>query len=140
MSTIVDGQAGITFPDSSNQQTVGYTGGGIYFTASNNISYSISSDARLKTNVTVITNGLDIITRLNPVRFTWVTDGSQGEGFLANELQSIIPIAVNGEPNALDSDGKPLYQVADYSKMIPHLVAAIRELKAEFDAYKESHP
>ena len=53
MSTIVDGQAGITFPDSSNQQTVGYTGGGIYFTASNNISYSISSDARLKTNVTV---------------------------------------------------------------------------------------
>jgi hypothetical protein len=31
-------------------------------------------------------------------------------------------------------------QAADYSKMIPHLVAAIQELKAEFDAYKESHP
>jgi hypothetical protein len=41
--------------------------------------------------------------------------------------------------NAIDEDGKPIYQGVDYSKIVVHLVAALQELKAEFDAYKASH-
>jgi Chaperone of endosialidase len=128
--------AAIRFIDS----TGAFLGGGIYFTVSSSVSYSASSDARLKTNISALDGSLSIINGLNPVKFNWTADGSAGEGFLAHELQQLVPLAVIGEPNAVDVDGKPRYQVADYSKIIPRLVAAIQELKAEFEAYVETHP
>ena len=108
--------------------------------ASNTVSYNTSSDHRLKENVTPITNGLSTIAALNPVNYDWINDKSAGEGFIAHELQAVIPHAVTGEKDAVDADGKPQYQGVDYSKIVVHLVAAIKELKAEFDAYKASHP
>jgi hypothetical protein len=128
--------AAIRFIDS----TGAFSGGGIYYTVSSSVSYSASSDARLKSNVSALDGSLSIINGLNPVKFNWTADGSAGEGFLAHELQQLVPLAVIGETNAVDADGNPRYQVADYSKIIPRLVAAIQELKSEFDAYKESHP
>ena len=87
-----------------------------------------------------MTTGLEKISALKPVNYDWISDQSKGEGFIAHELQAVIPHAVTGEKDAVDADGKPVYQGVDYSKIVVHLVAAIQELKAEFDAYKASHP
>jgi len=103
-------------------------------------AYNTGSDYRLKENVTPMTTGLEKISALKPVTYDWISDKSAGEGFIAHELQAIIPNAVTGEKDAVDEGGKPIHQGVDYSKIVVHLVAALQELKAEFDAYKAAHP
>jgi hypothetical protein len=103
-------------------------------------SYNVSSDYRLKHSVTPLTTGLATVSALNPVTYKWNADDSYGEGFIAHELQAVIPNAVTGEKDAVNEDGSIKPQGVDYSKIVVHLVAAIQELKAEFDAYKASHP
>jgi hypothetical protein len=56
------------------------------------------------------------------------------EGFIAHELQSIIPRAVDGEKDAVNEDGSIKPQGVDYSKIVVHLVAALQELSAKNDA------
>ena len=99
-------------------------------------AYITSSDYRLKENVAPITNGLTTIASLKPVTYDWKNDASKGEGFIAHELQSVIPAAVSGEKDAINKDGSINPQGVDYSKIVVHLVAAIQELKAENDDLK----
>lgn len=64
------------------------------------------------------------------------TDGSDGQGFIAHELQAVVPDCVTGEKDAVDAEGKPVYQGIDTSFLIATLTKAIQELKAELDATK----
>ena len=57
-------------------------------------------------------------------------------GVVAHELQEILPIAVTGEKDALNKDGEIKPQGVDYSKIVPILVKAIQELKAEIEELK----
>ena len=98
------------------------------------VTYGSLSDYRLKQNVTSMTNGLATIGALKPVTYDWISNKSQGEGFIAHELQAIIPAAVVGEKDAIDKDGNPIYQNVDYSKIVVHLVAAIQEQQATITA------
>lgn len=91
-------------------------------------TYSISSDYRLKENVTPLTGALNKIAQLKPSVYNYKADPeTQIEGFIAHELQSVVPYAVTGEKDAVDAKGKPVYQGVDASFLIPHLVAAIQE-------------
>lgn len=85
-------------------------------------TYATSSDYRLKENVKPIQNALNSVDALNPVTFDWKIDGSKGQGFIAHELQDILPDCVVGE-----KDGEQM-QCVDYGKLTPILVAAIQEL------------
>ena len=53
------------------------------------------------------------------------------DGVLAHELQEVIPYAVTGIKDGKDMQG------VDYSKIVPVMVQAIQELKAENDTLKE---
>jgi hypothetical protein len=68
--------------------------------------------------------------QLKPYNFAWKADGSRTDGFLAHELQEVVPTAAHGVKNELDSDGNPKYQGIDQSKLVPLLVATIQELEA----------
>jgi hypothetical protein len=123
-------------------------------------AYNTSSDYRLKENVQVIQNALDDVMRMRPVTYDWISNGDQGIGFIAHELQEVVPQAVYGTKDEtkfvtkndendkmiVNPDGspklfeEPVYQGVDASFVVPHLVKAIQELKAEFDAYKAAHP
>jgi hypothetical protein len=81
-----------------------------------------------------MTTGLATIDALKPVTYDWISDKSVGEGFIAHELAEVIPLAVTGEKDAVDDDGKPRHQGVDYSKIVVHLVAACQELSAKNDA------
>ena len=109
--------------------------GGIYVSGSNT-SYNTSSDYRLKENVKPMTGALETVTQLKPVIYDWISDKSKGQGFIAHELQSVIPDCVTGEKDAVDAEGKPVYQGIDTSFLVATLTAAIQELKAEVDALK----
>jgi len=99
-------------------------------------SYATSSDYRLKENVAPMQNALATIAELKPVTYTWKAGGSAGQGFIAHELQEVVPDCVTGEKDAVDKDGNPQYQGVDTSFLVATLVAAIQELKAEVDSLK----
>ena len=103
-------------------------------------SYNTSSDYRLKNTIAPMTGALAKVALLKPCTYKWNVDGSDGEGFIAHELAEVMPNAVTGEKDAVDEEGNPKYQGIDTSFLVATLTAAIQELKAEFDAYKASHP
>jgi hypothetical protein len=113
--------------------------GSVSFTSSG-VLYNTSSDYRLKNTITPMTGALAKVALLKPCTYKWNADGSDGQGFIAHELAEVVPQCVTGEKDALDKDGNPKYQGIDVSFLVATLTAAIQELKAEFDAYKASHP
>ena len=90
-------------------------------------SYVTSSDYRLKENIAPMTGALDKVALLKPVTYTWKIDGSDGQGFIAHELQAIIPDAVGGEKDAVNEDGSIKAQGIDTSFLVATLTAAIQE-------------
>lgn len=115
----------------------GSAAGTISSTATNSTTYATTSDYRLKENVTPMTGALDKVALLNPVTYTWKEDGSSGQGFIAHELQSVIPECVVGEKDEVREDGTPVYQGVDTSFLVATLTKAIQELKAIVDEQAE---
>ena len=101
-------------------------------------AYNTSSDYRLKENITPMTGALAKVAQLKPVTYKWKVDGSDGEGFIAHELAEVKPDCVSGEKDAVDADGKPVYQGIDVSFLVATLTAAIQELKAINDTQAET--
>jgi hypothetical protein len=92
-----------------------------------NTTYSTTSDYRLKENIASMTGALDTVAQLNPVTYNWKADGSNGQGFIAHELQEVVPDCVTGEKDAVDAEGNPKYQGIDTSFLVATLTAAIQE-------------
>ena len=103
--------------------------GSISVTASST-SYATSSDYRLKENIAPMTGALATISALKPVTYKWKIDGSNGQGFIAHELQAVVPDCVTGEKDAVDEEGNPKYQGIDTSFLVATLTAAIQEQQA----------
>jgi len=103
-------------------------------------AFNTSSDYRLKNNIRKMQNALQIVMLLNPVTFNWKIDNANGQGFIAHELQEVVPDCVTGKKDEIDEFGNPKYQSIDTSFLVATLTKAIQELKQEFDAYKATHP
>ena len=107
------------------------------------VAYTSTSDYRLKKNIQPMIGALEKVAQLNPVTYNWKADGSDGQGFIAHELQAVVPDCVTGEKDAVDADGNPVYQGIDTSFLVATLTKAIQEqqeqinqLKAEVAALK----
>jgi len=96
-------------------------------------SYVTSSDYRLKESVQPMTGALAKVALLKPCTYTWKADGSDGQGFIAHELQAVIPDCVVGEKDAVNEDGSIKPQGIDTSFLVATLTAAIQELKTLVD-------
>jgi hypothetical protein len=91
-------------------------------------AYNTSSDYRLKENVVGVTGAAARVQQLNPVRFNFITDpDTTVDGFLAHEVQDVVPEAITGTKDAVDAEGNPEYQGIDQSKLVPLLTAALQE-------------
>ena len=105
-----------------------YLLGNITKTGAGSCAYNTSSDYRLKENVNYDFNALDRVVQLKPARFNFIADADTTvDGFLAHEVQDIVPEAITGEKDAVDAEGNPEYQVIDHSKLVPLLVKALQE-------------
>jgi hypothetical protein len=122
---------------------LGYSTYGFYSASSINVAGTIyTSDARLKENIKPILNSLDILSALNPVSFDWKEKSSRGPssdfGLIAQEVEQVIPECVfetttpgrtpemTHEVSLEEELGT--YKGVDYSRFIPFLIAAVKEL------------
>jgi hypothetical protein len=104
--------------------------GNVLRTNDNTISFNNTSDYRLKDNITPMTGALAKVDLLKPVTYTWKSDGSAGQGFIAHELQEVVPDAVAGDKDAINEDGSIKPQGIDTSFLVATLTAAIQEQQA----------
>jgi len=103
--------------------------------ANNTASYGTSSDYRLKENVTYTWDATTRLKQLKPARFNFISnpDKETLDGFLAHEAQTVVPECVNGNKDAVDNDGEPIYQQIDQSKLVPLLTKALQEALSKID-------
>ena len=129
-------------------------------TSGSTTAFNTSSDYRLKNTIAPMTGALDKVALLKPVTYKWNADGSDGQGFIAHELDAVVPGCVSGEkdatreeeyevtpavPAVVDADGVettpavqavkgtrtvPSYQGVDTSFLVATLTAAIQEAHA----------
>jgi len=116
----------------------GNSSGGVLGTIRTNsggIQYNVSSDYRLKENVTTDWDATTRLKQLKPSRFNFIADADTTvDGFLAHEVSGVVPEAVSGEKDAVDADGNIDPQQIDQSKLVPLLVKTIQELEARITA------
>jgi hypothetical protein len=94
-------------------------------------TYNTTSDYRLKTVIGAVADSGSRIDALQPVEYTWNSNGSRTRGFLAHQFQEVYAGSVSGTKDAVDSEGKPVYQAmqASTSEVIADLVAEIQSLR-----------
>ena len=100
------------------------------------VLYNITSDYRLKTVIGPVADAGQRIDALQPVEYTWNSDGSRTRGFLAHQFQEIYAGSVTGTKDAVDADGKPVYQSmqAGSAEVIADLVAEVKSLRQRLAA------
>ena len=88
-----------------------------------------TSDERLKKNVTPITNALSDVTQLKGVSFDWKDTGTRGHGFIAQQVEPILP-------DVVQTDEETGIKSINYVGMIGHLVEAIKEQQEQIEELK----
>jgi hypothetical protein len=102
--------------------------------ATSDVTAFSTSDKQLKDNITLIPNSLEKITKIGGYTFDWNDKqdiyevGSHDIGVIAQEIEEILPEVVTTRDNG--------YKAVKYEKIIPLLIEAIKELKAEVDDLK----
>ena len=117
----------------------GHDCGDIVSNATNNTTaYNTSSDYRLKENKNAISDGITRIKQLKPYRFNFISnpDKTKVDGFYAHEVSDVVPEAITGIKDEVDSEGNPKYQKIDHSKLVPLLTAALQEAITEIETLK----
>jgi hypothetical protein len=114
-------------------------GGTVYATST---TITAISDQRLKENIRDLDDGLATVMALKPRKFDWKAgkgkDIKGDRGWIAQEFEQVFPDMIE-EWKDPAPEGEEPYKAVN-ANLIPTLVKAIQELKAEFDAYKVAHP
>jgi len=102
------------------------------------VLYNTTSDYRLKNNPVPVTGAKDFVMALQPKTWDWWDGSGKGVGFIAHEFMEVAKYSGHGEKDAVDADGKPVYQSIQpsSSEIMANLVAYIQELSAEVTALK----
>jgi hypothetical protein len=93
------------------------------------VLYNVTSDRRLKDNITDADSASDLIDAIKVRQFDWKSDGNhQRYGMIAQELHEVAPEAVH---SPVDPDDM---MAVDYSKLVPMLVKEIQSLRVRLNA------
>jgi hypothetical protein len=128
----ITSNTGTSYPWSNYNASGTYVGG--ITCTSTATSFPTSSDYRLKTNIQPLTGAISLVSQLKPSTFEFNENpGETVQGFIAHELQEVVPLAVIGEKDAEDANGNPVYQGVDAAKLVPLLTAALQEAVAKIE-------
>ena len=105
-----------------------------------NIVYGNNSDYRIKTNIRSYTGGIDLVKQIQVRQYDYIETerGTDHVGFIAHELQEVLPDAVSGEKDAMrieEETGEEVMDIqnVDYGRVTPILTAALKEAIAKIE-------
>ena len=122
--------AGRVWADGNPRMNVQCNSAGGVYLSSAATSWASLSDETLKNITNNIENATDKLGTLRAVHFEWKSDNDKNDnlGLIAQDIEKVFPQIVD-----TDKDG---IKGVKYTELIPVLVAAIKELKAEIDELK----
>jgi hypothetical protein len=110
-----------------------FTTGGAFHATNDVVAYSTTpSDEKLKTNIKDIDYGLDTILKLNPKQYDWKKDNRHDIGFIAQDVEKVIPEIVK-DNEWFDDKIKTM----DYEKLTAVLIKAVQEQQQQINELKE---
>lgn len=108
------------------------TGGNIYASGTVYAPSAMPSDRTLKDNIKPLLTPLEVVLKLNGVSFNWKSDGKASTGFIAQDVEELIPSAID---RIKMIDGTSILTIK-YDEIIPYLVEAIKEQQIEINNLK----
>jgi hypothetical protein len=146
-----DGSNAVSVILSGGAQSLQITSTDTLFTAADNCfkngsttAWIISSDARVKKNITPYTKGLAQLTQVNIKNFEYnglgnSKDGAKGIGVIADEIEQVLPNTVITNKVKLRPEDTERVDLKhfDNTELVYLLVNSVKELKAELDAAKQ---
>jgi hypothetical protein len=96
----------------------------------NSSAWSYGSDRRIKENINYIAKGLDKVLNLKPAKFDYINGTKNNIGWIAQDIQEVIPEAVT----VLSETNDQLTLKSDF--IIPYLVKAIQEQQSQIEELK----
>ena len=100
------------------------------------VLYNLTSDYRLKNDPQPLTGAKEFVMALQPKKWQWWDGSGEGVGFIAHEFMEVAKYSGNGEKDAVDENGDPVYQSIQpsSSEVMANLVSFIQELNAKVEA------
>ena len=134
----IEGGHYMTFTNAASTTDIGSIARG----PGNTVVYNTTSDYRLKENVVNINidQAKSRLMSLRPVEYNYISDQNKTviSGFLAHEMADAgFANGVTGEKDAVDKDGKPIYQAIDTKFLIPEMVTVIQEQQKIIEAQQQ---
>jgi|TARA_Y100000015_G_scaffold2792_1_gene2622 hypothetical protein len=131
-----DTDVGIRF-STAGAEDMRLTDGGDLHVDGDVIGFSTTiSDQRLKHDINKIDNALDKVSQINGYTFTYNDGGKHSAGVIAQEIQNVLPSAVESKKLAFSGQDDVEYKTVHYDQLHGLLIEAIKELKAEIEELK----
>ena len=112
----------------------GAQAGRIGILTASTVSLIDSSDRRLKDNITNMPEAKSRINQIQMHRFRMIAADVYEEGFIAQELKTVVPDAVMGSETDVDDEGNVEYMGVGKSELVPLLMKGLQEAYAEITA------
>jgi hypothetical protein len=94
------------------------------------VNWTAASDSRIKKNIVNSNYGLATVLKLRPVEYNLISNDLKQVGFIAQEVQKLVPEVVTGKEGDL-SKGEILG--ITYSNLVPVLTKAIQEQQKQIE-------
>jgi hypothetical protein len=132
-NSITNGNPGfISFGTEGSYTERGYI---YYDRGAGQVKLSATSDARLKKDILNAPDALPILDKIKVRQYKWKETGNENIGFIAQELYEVVERAVSIGEDYSDGSIKRAWGVNN-DMLVPYLVKAVQELKAELDTLK----
>jgi len=93
-------------------------------------SEAVISDINFKYNICDMVDGLEIINKLKPIRYKWKKDNKDMIGFIAQDVEKVLPVIVKDIDNV---------KVINENKIIPYLVNSIKNINKRLNEYRSRY-
>ncbi len=128
------GSGGTQFGSCVEFRSNGTQAGRIGIVSATDVSLIDASDRRLKDNITDMPEAKSRINQIQMHRFRMISTETYEEGFIAQELKTVVPSAVMGTEDSVDEDGNIEYMGVGKDLLVPLLMKGLQEAFAEIAA------
>jgi|688.fasta_scaffold212815_2 hypothetical protein len=95
-----------------------------------------ASDYRLKEDKKDF-DALSVVNAISAYDFAWKETGEREYGFMAHEIQQVMPYLVSGQKDQVDQLGQPMIQRVNYAKLTPVLIKAIQQQQQMIESLQQ---